>query len=515
MGIPQFQKYIKKEYDTACKKTWGSVYDNLYIDMNCVLHHVCYLAKDCNDLLNRFRDYLRKIILSVKPKKRVYLAADGPAPMAKMMIQRKRRLDSIKILDGDIDLKKNLDLNLSPGTDFMMKLEKELAGFIDYIKRQYNVDVVTSVTDAGEGEIKIRHQLHKFQTRYPNETHLVYSTDSDMILLLFTCDDLSKIYQIVDKNVIIHFGTLLDQHRDKFGKTDSVKYDFVLINLMMGNDYIPKISLIKLDHVWEAYKTVARNRPKGLVSWDKEKSTESVMKIDQIFIHDLLYIATKKSPKHLLDKFNPTELSHKYYKNYVQGLYWCFTMYTTGNCSDYRYIYDHKTSPHVWGAMWTIMYNNTYTITKTQSIDVDLYGILLIPEKANLLLSKEQNLIATKLADKHPIIYEEGRCIKCKNFCKLLNQLRSQAKLYDSDSIEKYELLKRINKVEKALSTHKEIHKKLSAEKIDTISKSFAKIRDELRETVSLADSDDDNVSLSFKPYQPTFKSNLPKKRMF
>ena len=511
MGIPQFQKYIKSVYDAACKKNWtGTTYDNMYVDMNCVLHHVCYLAKDCNDLLNRFRDYLRKLVLTYKPKKRIYLAADGPAPMAKMMLQRKRRLDTVKLSNGDIDFKKNIELNLTPGTDFMMKLEKELTGFIAYVKQKFNIEVITSVTDADEGEIKIRHQVHKIQSRNPNDTHIIYSTDSDMILLLFTCDDLSKIYQIVDKDNIIHFGTLLNQHRETFGKTESDKHDFVFINLMMGNDYIPKITLVKLELLWDAYKTVGRNRPKGLVSFQN-----NVMKIDPIFVHDLLYIATKKSPPHLLNIFEPTDLKQDFYKNYVQGLYWCFTMYVTGACSDYRYIYDHKTSPHVWGAMWTIMFNNTYTITKTNSIDVDLYGILLIPEKANILLSKEQNLIAAKLVEKHPIIYEEGRCIKCKNFCGFLNKQRVQAKLYDSDSIEKHDILKRIKVLEKNFSKHKELHKKISAENVDIISKSFSKIRDELRETVSLDDSENDNDSLSFKPYQPTFKSNVPKKRMF
>jgi len=510
MGIPLFQKYIKDVYSTACKKTWQNVsYDNLYIDLNCVLHHVCYLAKDSNDLLIRFRDYLRKIILATKPKKRVYLAADGPAPMAKMMLQRKRRLDSVKTLDTDIDLKKNLDLNLTPGTDFMMKLEKELSGFVTYIKNRYKVDVITSITDADEGEIKIRGQLGRFQKKYPDETHLVYSTDSDMILLLFTCDDLSKIYQILGKDVIIHLGTILDKHREKFGKTDSDKYDFVFINLMMGNDYIPKVSYLKLENVWEAYKTVSKNRPSGLISYQ-----ESVMTVNQIFIHDLMYIASKKVPDHLLKKFHPTDLSNSFYINYVQGLHWCFEMYTSGRCANYRYIYDHTESPHIWGAMWTIMFNNTHTVTKTKSIDVDLYGILLIPEKANSLLTKEQNLIAAKLVTKHPIIYEIGRCVKCKNFCETIVELRDKVKMYEENEqwCGKDDITKRIKKLEKTFKTHRETHKKLSAETIDNISKSFVQIRDKLRETISLDDSD--NESTYSKPYQPQQKAII-KKRLF
>jgi len=516
MGIPQFQQYIKKTYSDSCKKTWAGIkYDNLYIDLNHVLHHVCYLAVNLNDLLDRFREYLRKIIESTKPVKRIYLAADGPAPMAKMMLQRKRRLDTVKTLDtdDDLDLKKNLNLNLTPGTYFMTKLETQLKSFITYIEKKYGVEVITSITDADEGEIKIRHQVQKFQKRYPDETHLVYSGDSDMILLLFTCINLTKVYQIIGKDIIIHFGTLMSQHREIFGSTDSTNHDFVFINLLMGNDYIPKMSLIKLESIWGAYKIVARNRPKGLVSIQ-----DSTMKIDQLFIHDLLYLTTKKSPKHLMNRFSPTDLSDSCYKNYVEGLYWCFTMYTTGYCSNYRYIYDHRsTPPHVMGAMWTIMFNNTFTITKTDSIDVDLYGILLIPEKGRSLLSKEQNLIVEKLVKKHPIIYEEERCVKCKNFCKHMCKLHSQLKQYDSDSEERYDISKRMGKLGKSYNAHRETHEKMTAEKIDIISKSFDRIREKLRETVSLDSDDDDNKSISPRTYSPLVRSKVItlKKRLF
>ncbi|VBB17783.1 XRN 5'-3' exonuclease [Yasminevirus sp. GU-2018] len=511
MGIANFQQYVKKVYSKACKQKWNGVtYDNLYIDLNHVLHHVCYLSKDINDLSARFKDYLRGIIIANTPKKRVYLAADGPAPMAKMMLQRKRRLDMVKALDGDIDLKKNLNLNLTPGTDFMMKLERELAGFIRYIKEKYNLEVVTSITEADEGEIKVRHYLQKLQKRYPNETHLVYSGDSDVILLLFTCDDLSKIYQVIGKETIIHFGTMLDQHRELFGKTDSDKLDFVFINLLMGNDYLPKVSYLKLENVWEAYKTVSKRRPKGMVTLNGTN-----VQIDQLFVYDLLSIGAKKSPAHLLRRFKDSDLYESSYENYVNGLYWCFGMYTTGSCSDYRYIYDHQTSPHVYGAMWSIIFNNKYTITKTPSIDVDLYGLLLIPEKAKALLSKEQNLIAEKLVEIHPIIYEEGRCDKCKNYSRLVSKLQKEMKLYDSDSNEKSDISKRLAKLNKIFSSHRETHEKLTAEKIDLITKDFVVVRDELRETVNFDDDDvvvDDN---DVATYQPTKRTNLPKKRMF
>lgn len=520
MGIPKFLQYIRKTYSDACKKNWKNIsYDNLYIDINHVLHHVCYLSKNSEDLLKKFMEYLRKIIMFIKPKKRIYLAADGPAPIAKMILQRKRRLDSIKSSvpylrsNEGIDLNANLNLNFTPGTIFMTNLEKELKGFIVYLKEKLKIEVITSIVDADESEIKIRFQVQKFQNRYSNETHLVYSGDSDMILLLFTCCDLSKIYQMIDKNTIIHFGTLLEHHMKTFGKTDSVKYDFVFINLMMGNDYIPKVAYLKLENIWDAYKIISKIRLTGLICYQDNK-----IKIDPIFIHDLLYVATKKTQTHLLKKFKVTELKNLSYVNYVKGLYWCFGMYVTGDCSDYKYIYEHHVSPHVTGVMLTMMFNSSHIITKTDSIDADLYSILLIPEKANALLSHEQKLIAEKLIIKQPIIYEEERCLKCKNYCKLLTKLNKKIKHYEHSSDECVDIKKRISKLNVNFSNHIATHNKLSADTIESIIKDFMIIREELRETISLDSCTDDNTdNTHYKPYKPIYiqRAKILKKRIF
>jgi hypothetical protein len=558
MGIQNFQPFIKKVYAKACNKYWmGVEYDNLYIDLNHVLHHVCYLSTSKEDLLNRCKDYLRGIIVSLAPTKRVILVADGPAPLAKMVLQRKRRLDSVKQLDGDIDLEKNLNLNLTPGTEFMMNLGKSLEGFINYVKERHDVEVIALITDADEGEIKIRHYLQKLERKFPDETHIVYSGDSDMILLLFTCEDLENVYQALSKDVIIHYGTLYKIHVKEYGETDTAKLDFVFVNLMMGNDYLPKVSFLKIENLWNAYKIVAQGRQCGLVKCDK-----SIMSVDSIFLHDLLYIATKKTPPHLLRKFKLSDIADGSYQGYVNGLYWCFGMYTTGNCSNYKYIYEYRSSPHINGVILTVMSNDTYKILHTKAIDSDLYGILLIPEKAKKLLSKEQNLIAEQLASIHPIIYEEGRCKICKKTSKIMSKLNIEYKKFrpkskskskskskfkskskskfsventdaesevdelptddnisEADNPEntekKKELSKKIAKMNKKISAHKETHEKLSITQIEEIAQSFSKIRTDVRETLSQEKNDSDNEGHIEKYVPNARKLNIMKKKLF
>ena len=510
MGIKNFQQYIKDVYGDACQRSWPQItYDNLYIDLNHVLHHVCYLSKDLVELRQRFMDSLCNIICQVKPKKRVYLVADGPAPLAKMLVQRKRRLDTVKTANDKDEIKQNLSLNLTPGTEFMNGLESSMQTFIAYIEKKFNINVHVSIIDAGEGEIKIRKMINQVQKKNPDDTHIVFSSDSDVVLLLFSCNHISKIYQMIQKDVIIHFGTMLDIHRKRFGKTDSDQLDFVFINLLMGNDYLPKASYFKLEHIWDAYKLVARSRPKGLIIMQNDTIT-----FDYMFFLKLVVLGTKKSPQHLINRFNISDLKDLCYKNYSNGLYWCFNMYISGICSNYLYQYDHSTSPHIMGVALSLMKNNTYNIIYSDSIDTLLYGILLIPECANTLLSKEQNMIATKLVVKHNVIYEEGRCARCKKFSSSAGKLNIQIKSYDSDTEERHELAKKITTLNKQFTLHRATHEKLSTTKIIEIAKDFNEIREELMETVSLEDDQpEEQTHIIYVPSHVRRKTNV--KSMF
>ena len=214
-----------------------------------------------------------------------------------------------------------------------------------------------------------------------------------------------------------------------------------------------------LENVWIAYQKVSKWYPKGLITYNGYD-----LKLDSLFFYDLLYHATKNTNKQFMNRFKMTDLKDNSYKDYIQGLYWCFGMYVTGNCSDYTYIYHHDASPHVTGIALVMLHNTSYHITKSPSVDVDLYGILLMPEKAKCLLSKEQNLIAEKLVEKYPIIYEEGRCKKCKEFSTSVANLNKQYKLFDSESDEKMDIAKKLAKLNQNFAVHREIHDKLNSQ---------------------------------------------------
>lgn len=514
MGIQGFLQFIKQTYPLAIKQHINEI-DNLYIDLNHILHHVCYLSKDKQDLIQRTQDYILGIIKSIKPKKRIFLSSDGPAPMAKMILQRKRRLDTTK----QKDLENDLSLNLTAGTAFMSNLENYLNTFSIYIKKYFKLDTIISTIDSDEGEIKIKRQVNLYQKRYPNDTHLIYSGDSDMALLLFTCNDLSKIYQMVDKNMIIDFGQLYETHKNKFiGDTNiscqKIKYDFVFLFLMMGNDYLPNVSCIKIDDVWESYKSVLNDRKTSIVELytNDDNQTDEInmitkIKINSEFIHHLIHNVTKKIKPFMLKRYSSIDDTTyiKEYEKYTEGIYWCFMMYLSGKCTDYKYIFEYDFKPHILGVMIILMMNNTYTIKKHQSIDIDLYGILLIPKCAKHLLSKEQNLIVEKLSVNHQVIYEEELCKTCKNYCKDLRESKNNIDSTDIGSKDEY------NKLTKKYIQHKKTHTRLSYNLIDKIQKDFINIRDEINENFDLSELSEVNNYIEYKPNN----YSIPNKRLF
>ena len=85
-------------------------------------------------------NYVNEIIQIIQPKELLFIALDGVAPRAKMNQQRSRRFKSAKkyieldealrqngILDKEEHFKNN---SISPGTEFMYELNKQLKFFI-------------------------------------------------------------------------------------------------------------------------------------------------------------------------------------------------------------------------------------------------------------------------------------------------------------------------------------------------------------------------------------------------
>ena len=115
MGITNFHKWLRENYPQSIKSHWIDSYDNVYIDLNFVLHYCYYGVNTITDIYIKLQSYIESILQLLQPQQNVIFATDGTAPLAKLILQRKRRLNISK-QNANKDFSSVI---FTPGTHFM------------------------------------------------------------------------------------------------------------------------------------------------------------------------------------------------------------------------------------------------------------------------------------------------------------------------------------------------------------------------------------------------------------
>ena len=238
MGVPAFFRWISMKYpkiisDVVERKMVvvdgiaipfdlrednpnGVEYDNLYVDMNGLIHP-CSHPEDRpppqteEEMYIAVTKYLDRLFAAVRPRRLLFLAIDGVAPRAKMNQQRSRRFRAVRdtrqkkemlnevkqeMLDLGLDVPSDeneaWDANvITPGTPFMHRLSEYIRFYIlDKMNKApawKNIKVIFSdATVPGEGEHKIMNfiRAQRSQPGYdPNQRHILHGLDADLIML--------------------------------------------------------------------------------------------------------------------------------------------------------------------------------------------------------------------------------------------------------------------------------------------------------------------------------------------
>lgn len=226
MGVPGFFLWLAKNYKGSnfifnksklsknldkdnIKELYDEIndLDYLLIDANCLIHPVCFkvLADNPNikdkeklegKMIRATFEYIEKIINHVKPKKGIYLAIDGVAPVAKIKQQRYRRFKSVndRELQNNIRRKHNKDIPffwnnsaITPGTPFMRKLHLQVLEWSKKYSKENKLEIIYSSCNVpAEGEHKLLQFIRKNQKQNINNSYVMYGLDADLIFLVLS-----------------------------------------------------------------------------------------------------------------------------------------------------------------------------------------------------------------------------------------------------------------------------------------------------------------------------------------
>ena len=239
MGVPSFFRWLLEKYprvirdvteehikfdehfkrilpDTSTANPNDIEFDNLYLDMNGIIHPACHpegkeQPKNEDEMIKNIFEYVDHIFSIVRPRKVLFMAIDGVAPRAKMNQQRARRFRAAQERTESMELRTKLEILykkkgkepppkpkpswdhnvITPGTPFMDKLAQALRYWIS-IKLHNdpgwkNIKVILSDANVpGEGEHKIANFIRRIRMEkgYDNNTHhCLHGLDADLFML--------------------------------------------------------------------------------------------------------------------------------------------------------------------------------------------------------------------------------------------------------------------------------------------------------------------------------------------
>lgn len=287
MGVPRLFPWLIKAFPKAHfhyippsdgNKGKIAKVDALYLDANGLLHSAAQVVfnygegkrlMDPNAKLSydekikkvytTFFDMISKVVSIIDPETILYIAIDGPAPLAKQAQQRQRRFASALLATG-----KGMDwepTNITPGTTFMFELTK----YLHYaIRNKVNLErtkggwghlevLFSPCTVPGEGE----HKIMDYMRALPGAremSHCMFGPDGDLIMLTLAAH-LPKMYLFRSDQYnpgqydLLDMGMIREYLPNKLFKgtiekpIDDIINDFIILGFFVGNDFLPKLQM--------------------------------------------------------------------------------------------------------------------------------------------------------------------------------------------------------------------------------------------------------------------------------
>jgi len=420
MGIPSYFAHILRNHPELIRKLKSEM-DNLYMDANSVLYETYYDNPTMSDEEHYISVCRRitEIITEVAPKKCVYIAFDGVAPIAKLKQQRDRRIKSeyLRQMKALITPETNTaeTIKLTSGTPFMNDLGRYLKSYFKTYQEEHpHLSIfISPPTEIGEGEHKLFYHIRTNRAYHITTTTAIYGLDADLIMLCLLHSDVSL---------------WIVRERPHFEKTDSKEMwefsiqefkeiisseiecpisNYVFLCFLLGNDFLPHFPTLNIrtkgipiiiDRIKETQRPIiqhneiqhsvflnfitpfAENEHTMLQSEleIRQRMERKFQTIDEpykrfemspLFERETeMWIDPKKHgwrERYYECLFQPDVNIEKVVHSYLTGLHWCWNYYTQGlkgihPIRDWYYPYDY---PPLWGDILNTLQHNKFTLS--------------------------------------------------------------------------------------------------------------------------------------------------------
>ena len=282
MGIPSYFVHIVKTYPTVIKEFIPNKIkiDNFYIDSNSVIYDaiksIAYKKGDVTYESNVNKWICEKLLFYINlinPEKKVLIAFDGVAPVAKLDQQRNRRYNTWFVndfLEKTENEKRELwdTTSITPGSNFMKTLSDSIKLF--FKDKLPKLDIIISSSEYnGEGEHKIYKYIRKHSNYHNASTTIIYGLDADLLMLsLIHLNITSNLYLFretphfissVNSRLKPHCLYVLDifelnaklniemTNTTKNNNTiKNITLDYIFLCFLLGNDFLPHFPALNI-----------------------------------------------------------------------------------------------------------------------------------------------------------------------------------------------------------------------------------------------------------------------------
>lgn len=279
MGIPSYFKHVIRNYRHIITECNHSSIDNLYIDSQSIIYDAVQTVREENhsnidaDIIQEVITKIGNYINTISPTKKVFIAFDGVAPVAKINQQRSRRYKA----QIEKQIYKKLGLiqpdtwntaSLTPGTTFMLLLgEKIHAAFSNPRKYRVKEIIISAADEPGEGEHKLYEYIRTHQEYHKKSITAVYGLDADLIMLslnhliytknIFLYRETPHFIKSIDTTLVPGKNYILDMKKMaeaitadlNDGKTETQTQciqDYIFICFLLGNDFLPHFPALNI-----------------------------------------------------------------------------------------------------------------------------------------------------------------------------------------------------------------------------------------------------------------------------